>query len=403
VKVGPRARRLSLWLPLAAAVAGGIGWLLRPQAVPVDFATVERGPLRVTISDEGEARVREVFAVSAPVPGFLRRIEIHAGDTVTAYETVVAWIEPSDPSFLDARSSAEARALVHTAEAARAHGAAEVRRAEAEDEFATAEHARIVKLEAQGVASQSALDAAARHARVARAALEEARAGLAARDSELAAARARLLAPRARSAPPKACDCVAVFSPVTGTVLRVVRESEGQILAGEIILEVGDPTNLEIAAELLSSDAVKVAAGQRALVDGWGGDRVLDAVVRRVEPFGITKVSALGIEEQRVNVLLDLTEPRERWQRLGHGFRVEVSIITWEADAVAQVPYSALFRDGEAWAVFAVVDGRAALRRVKIGHENGVAAEVLSGLSVGARVVVYPSDRVVDGARLIER
>jgi HlyD family secretion protein len=182
-----------------------------------------------------------------------------------------------------------------------------------------------------------------------------------------------------------------------------VRESEGQILAGEIILEVGDPTNLEIAADLLSSDAVQVAAGQRAIVDGWGGERALDAVVRRVEPFGITKVSALGIEEQRVNVLLDLTEPRERWRRLGHGFRVEVGIVTWEADDVTHVPFSALFRDGEAWAVFAVVDGRAALRRVTIGHENGLSAELLSGLSVGERVVVYPSDRVVDGARLVER
>jgi HlyD family secretion protein len=401
--VGPRARRLSLWLPLAAAVAGGLGWLLRPQPVPVDFATVERGPLRVTISDEGEARVREVFVVSAPVPGFLRRIEIHAGDSVAAYETVVAWVEPSDPSFLDARTAAEARALVRTAEAARAHGAAEVRRAEAEEEFARAEHARIEKLEAQGAASQSALDAAARHARVARASLEEARAGLAARVSELAAARARLLAPRARSAPPKACDCVEVFSPVTGTVLRVVRESEGQIGAGEPILEVGDPTSLEIAAKLLSSDAVQVAAGQRAIVEGWGGERALDAVVRRVEPFGVTKVSALGIEEQRVNVLLDLTVPRERWLRLGHGFRVEVSIVTWEANDVAQVPFSALFRDGERWAVFAVVDGRAALRHLEVGHENGLSAEVLSGLSVGERVVVYPSDRVVDGVRLVMR
>jgi HlyD family secretion protein len=196
---------------------------------------------------------------------------------------------------------------------------------------------------------------------------------------------------------------VDVYSPVTGTVLRVLRESEGQVLGGEPILEVGDPAKLEVVTDLLSTDAVRVAPGQRAIVEGWGGERPLEAVVRRVEPFGVTKVSALGIEEQRVNVLLDLAEPRERWARLGHGFRVELSIVTWEAGDVVRVPFAALFRDGESWAAFALEHGRARLRRVEVGHENGLHAEVLSGLRPGERVVVYPSDRVADGARIEER
>jgi HlyD family secretion protein len=398
-----RVRRALFWLPVGLAVAGTLAWLLRPQPVAVDLATLRRGPLQVVVSDEGETRVREVFVVSAPVPGFLHRVEVHAGDPVQALETVVAAIEPADPSFLDARTAAEARAAVEAAEAARAHGAAEVRRAAAEDEFARSELARQESLAAGGVASQSALDAARRHARVARAALEEARAGLAVHEADLARARARLVAPRARRERSVACDCVDVYSPVTGRVLRVLRESEGQIMAGEPILEVGDPADLEIYVDLLSTDAVHVAPGQRVIVNGWGGDAPLKGVVRRVEPFGVTRVSALGIEEQRVNVRIDLVDPRARWERLGHGFRVEPAIVLWEAEDVLRVPFSALFRDGDAWVVFVAEDGRARERRVEIGHQNGLEAEVVSGLAEGEAVVVHPSDRVEDGARLRER
>jgi HlyD family secretion protein len=398
-----RTRRVAFWLPIALAALAALAWLLIPRPVPVDFGTVDRGPLRVAIDDEGTARVREVFTVSAPVPGFLRRVEVHAGDDAVANETVLAQIEPSDPAFLDARTAAEASALVRSAAAARDLAAAELRRSQAEEEYANGERTRLAALVAEGAASTSALDAADRLLRVTRAASEQARAGLAARVSDLDAARARLLAPAARRAAASACECVKVFAPVTGKVLRVVRESEGQILSGEPILEVGDPTRLEIVADLLSSDAVEVTPGQRAIVGGWGGGTPLDAVVRRVEPFGVTKVSALGIEEQRVNVLLDFVTPRERWGRLGHGFRVEVAIVTWEAPSVARVPFSALFRDGDAWAAFVLADGRAALRRVEIGHQNGLAAEVRAGLRVGDRVVVYPSDRVRPGVRIEAR
>ncbi len=398
-----RLHRLGFWLPIAAGVAAALAWLLWPRPVGVDLAVVTRGPLTVTISDEGETRVREVFAVSAPLPGFLRRLEVHAGDPVIGQETIVAWIEPSDPSFLDARSAAEARASVGAAQAARSHAAAEVRRAEAELDFAQSELARIRELAAQGAASESALEAGERHERVTRAAIDEARAGLAVRESDLTRARAALVAPRARRSAREACECVEVASPVTGSVLRVLRESEGLVAAGEPILEVGDPADLEVAVDLLSTDAVRVTPGQRVVIDTWGGDQPLEGVVRRVEPFGVTKVSALGIEEQRVNVLINLVEPRERWRRLGHGFRVEPSIVLWEAEAVLRVPFSALFRDGDSWAAFVAEGGRARLRRIEIGHENGLEAELLSGIAEGERVVVYPSARIAEGSRIRER
>ena len=398
-----RKRRLRFWAPLALATALVLAWLLRPQPVLVDLSEVARGPLRVVVSDEGESRVREVFVVSAPVSGFLRRIEIHAGDAVTAHETVVARIEPADPSFLDARSAAEARAGVAAAEAARAHGAAELERARAEHEYARGELARLRSLAAEGVASQSALDAAERFARVAAAAVEEARAGLAVRVSDLARARAVLTAPRARKDHEARCDCIDVYSPVTGRVLRVVRESEGNLLAGEPILEVGDPNDLEVAVDLLSTDAVHVVPGQRAWIGGWGGGRELEGVVRRVEPFAVTKISALGIEEQRVNVLIDLAKATAGAPRLGHGFRVEPAIILWESEDVLRAPFSALFRDGEEWAAFVLANGRAEQRRVTLGHQNGLEAEVLAGLAAGERVVVHPSERVAHGVRLRER
>jgi HlyD family secretion protein len=196
---------------------------------------------------------------------------------------------------------------------------------------------------------------------------------------------------------------VTVFSPVSGDVLRVVTESEGVVQSGTPILEVGDPDKLEVVVDLLSSDAVRVQAGQRAIIEAWGGSVPLEGVVRRVEPFGFTKVSALGIEEQRVNVIVDIKEPRQQWQRLGHGYRVEPRIVLWEGHDVLKVPLSALFRQGRRWAVFVADGGQAVLREVDIGHENGLEAEVTSGLEVGERVVLHPGDRVAPGARLEER
>jgi HlyD family secretion protein len=400
--MSPAAKRLLFWLPMVLALAVTLAWLFRPAAVPVDLVKVGRGPLMVSVSDEGETRVRDMYVVSAPVPGRMRRVDLEAGDTVIAEKTVVARIEPSDPASLDVRSAAEARASVDAAAASRAHAAAQVRRAQAELEFAQSELARIRVLARSHTVSENDLDSAERRAKTADAALGEARAEQQVRESEYRVARARLMTPASRTRTAD-CDCVTVFSPVSGDVLRVVTESEGVVQSGTPILEVGDPDKLEVVVDLLSSDAVQVQAGQRAIIEAWGGSIPLEGVVRRVEPFGFTKVSALGIEEQRVNVIVDIKEPRQQWQRLGHGYRVEPRIVLWEGHDVLKVPLSALFRQGQRWAVFVADGGEAVLREVDIGHENGLEAEVTSGLEVGERVVLHPGDRVAPGARLEER
>lgn len=396
-------RRMWFWIPPFTVLLAVLVWLFLPRPVAVDLATVERGSLRVTVSDEGETRVKDVFVVSAPITGLMRRIELEAGDEVKADDTVVARIEPSDPAFLDRRTSAEAAAGVRAAEAARTHAAAELRRVQAELEFAQAELARYEGLVARHAISQNDLDAARRRARTAEAALQESRAGLQVSESELEQARARLVAPGGRRDPSADCECILVHSPVSGRVLRVLTESEGVVNSGAPLVEVGDPHRLEVVVDLLSTEAVKVEPGQAVLIESWGGSAPLQATVRRVEPFGYTKVSALGVEEQRVNVVIDLTDPPERWQRLGHGFRVEPRIVLWQSPDVLKVPLSALYREGTAWRVFRDDNGRARPTPVRIGHENGLHAEVLEGLKAGDRVVTHPSDRVSAGARIEPR
>jgi HlyD family secretion protein len=399
----PALKRLTFWGPLALALALVLAWLFRPGAVPVDLVAVDRGPLTVSVSDEGETRVRDMYVVSAPIPGRMRRIELEVGDPVVADETLVARIEPSDPSFLDMRSAAEARANVDAAAAARTHAEAQVRRVQAELDFARAEYERIRALARSHTVSENELDSAQRRARTAEAALAEAQAERKVRDSEYQVARARLLAPSAARERVADCDCVSVYSPVSGQVLRIVNESEGVVASGTPLVEVGNPGLLEVVVDLLSADAVRVHSGQRVVIEAWGGDQPLDGVVERVEPFGFTKVSALGIEEQRVNVVIDITSPRERWERLGHGYRVEPRIVLWESPDVLRVPLSALFRQGDRWAVFVERAGRAELREVEIGQGNGLHAEARAGLEAGERVVLHPADRVSPGARLAER
>jgi len=396
-------RRVLFWIPAGVLLAAAMVWLFRPQAVAVDLAMVERGPLQVTVSDEGEARVRDVFVVSAPVPGLMRRVELEAGDHVKANETVIARLEPSVPLFLDERSAAEARAAVDAAAAARKFAAAQVRRMDAENEFAQSELRRLRALATLQSISQNDLDSAERRAKTATAAVAEAAANVKMRESEYQQARARLLNPGKVKTAAKDCDCILVYSPISGSVLRVRLESEGIVAAGAPILEIGDPQNLEIQVDLLSEEAVGIRPGQRAVIEAWGGPADLAAVVRRVEPYGFTKISALGIEEQRVNVRIDLTEPRERWRRLGHGYRVEPHIVLWESPDVLRVPLSALFRDHEDWAVFVERQGRARLRRVQLGRDNGMHAQILDGLVTGERIVIHPNDRIEDGVRIVAR
>jgi HlyD family secretion protein len=397
-------RRLLLWLPILIVLAAALAWLLRPLPVPVDLALVETGSLRVTVDEEGRARVREVYTVAAPTHGRLRRIEAEVGDPVTAAETVLARIEPAEPAFLDIRSVREAEAAAQAAEAALTLVDAEIARVEAELELARAELARARTLVRSNTVSQAVVDRRESEARALEAALDEAEARRTMRQFELATARARLIQPgdeRRLTVAEDGC-CVPVTSPVTGVVLALLEKSETVVDPGRPLVEVGDPGDLEVVVDVLSRDAVQIARGARATIEGWGG-APLEATVRRVEPTGFTEVSALGVEEQRVNVILDPAPPLEGWQRLGHGYRVEARITVLEVEDATTVPLSALFRDGERWAVFVAADGRALLRQLEIGARDRDRAVVTEGLEPGDEVVLYPSERVVDGTRIIER
>ena len=344
--------------------------------------------------------MRDVFVLSAPVTGRLRRIESDVGDRVVAGETVVAQIEPVDPSFLDVRSETQARAGVQAAESALALARAELDEAAAERDFAMAELRRAEQLIQSETISQRALDDAQRLAKTRSAAVTTARAAVAMRQFELAEAEAFLVSPTETQDLHGDCECVTITAPVSGQILRLFHESEVVVQAGEPLVEIGNPQSLEIVADLLSSDAVRVEPGQQVIIEEWGGSYPLRGEVRRVEPFGFTKVSALGIEEQRVNVIIDIADPPERWSRLGHGYQVETRIVLWRGENVLKVPLTTLFRDGAAWALFVEESGRARRREVVPGQSNGFEAQMIEGIRPGERVVLHPSDRVVEGVRL---
>jgi HlyD family secretion protein len=400
--MSPTQRRIALWGSLAALLALGLAWAFTPRPVLVELVEVRPGTLRVTVDEEGETRVRDVFVLSAPMTGRTKRIDVEVGEPVIAGETVVAEIEPSDPALLDARTEIEGEAAIRSAEAALELARAEVVRAEAELDFARAELSRNTNLRDRGIVADRDLDAAEREFRTRTAALGTARAALQERSFDLDRARARLVSPLEAQDPHGHCECIPIRAPVSGVVLRVVRESEGVVQAGEPLVEIGDPRDLEIVVDLLSADAVQVEPGMPVVIEGWGGAHPLSGTVRRVEPFGFTKVSALGIEEQRVNAIVDLLDPPELWQRLGHGYRVEARVVLWEGENVLVLPASSVFRDEGGWAVFVVEAGVARLRRVERGHHTGLAVEILSGLEPGESVVLYPNERVADGVRVAE-
>lgn len=396
-------RRIVFWGALVALVLLGLVFAFRPRAVIVDMATVDRGELVITVNDEGETRVHDIYVLSAPVAGHMRRIDLHAGDPVVALESIVAEIQPIDAAFLDPRTEAQARADVRAAESAKKLAEAEVEQARAEREFAEREHDRAIRLITDGTISERDLDTAERNRRTSTAALATAIAALDVRSYELERARAALVSPAENTPSGEDCDCIAIRSPVNGQVLRILQQSEAVVAAGAPLIEIGNPRDLEIVVDLLSPDAVKVEPGQRVIIERWGGDAPLEGRVRLVEPFGFTKISALGIEEQRVNVVIDLASDENDWQRLAHGYQVDVRIVLWESDDTLTVPLLALFRNGPDWWVFVESDGRAAMRKVEIGRRNSLDAEVLDGLEAYERVVLYPGDRVSDGVRIAER
>jgi len=370
-----------------------------PSALPADFATVERGALQVTVDEEGETRVHDRFLVSAPVAGRVLRIELEPGDAVQRGRTVVATFLPADAVPLDARSKAEAEASMAAARAAVGQARAQRERAQSALVLAKAELQRHRELAEQKIVSQQLLEEREADTRSAEEALRAADFAVASAEHQLEMARARLLPANARGAG----GAFDIHSPIDGVVFKRYRESEAVVPAGEPLIELGDPANLEIVSDLLSSEAVKVKAGDPVRIEQWGGDHPLRGKVRRVEPSGFMKVSALGVEEQRVNVVVDFEDPIEAWRALGDGYRVELRIVVWEGADVLKVPTSSLFRRGDDWAVFAVEGGRAHLRTVQLGRRNGLQAEVRQGLSAGDRVIVHPGDKLEDGVRVTAR
>ena len=395
-------KRIVIWAAITGMIVIALTMSFMPSPVMVDLVDVRPGPLIVTLDEEGETRVHDVYTLSAPVAGRVQRIDRHVGDPVTANETMLAQIEPGDPSLLDPRSEAQARAAIQAAKAARDLAAAAVKDAEAQYEFARSEYARMQELIVEGSISKRDLDSADRDNKARRAGLDTARAALQVRNYELELARAQLVSPLETRASREDCDCIPITSPVSGRILQITDRSERVVREGDTLMQIGDPKDLEIVVDYLSTDAVRIEAGQRVIIDNWGGDKSLEGRVRLVEPFGFLKISALGIEEQRVNVIIDFTSD-EGWERLGHGYQVESKVVLSEASDVLAVPLTALFRDGENWAVFVEDDGRARLRHVEAGQRDGVIAEITDGLESGDRVIAHPSDRVIDGVRIASR
>jgi HlyD family secretion protein len=386
----------------AAAVAAGVVWVLMPPPIPVDIGTVRVSTLRTTVEEEGRTRVRHIYVVSAPLAGRVLRTDLHVGDAVTAGETVVARMQPAMPIFHDARTHRELEGALAAAEAAVQFAEAEVRRVEAAAAFARTEWQRAETLARTSTISARAADEARLALETSEAAVASARAQAEVRRAERDSAVARL---RDASAPSDEDDggcCLDLRAPAAGRVLRIDQESESVVQAGTPLVELGDPADLEVVADLLSQDAVQVEPGAPVEIADWGGPP-LRGEVQRIDPSGFMKTSALGIEEQRVKTVVTITEPRDSWRSLGHDFRVLVRITTGEAEGVPLVPLAALFRRNEKWAVFAVEDGRARLRTLEIGRRNAEFAEVRGGLSPGDDIVLHPSDRVSDDAVVTRR
>lgn len=396
----PAVRRTLLITATGLVVAAALAWSFWPRSVAVELAAISRGPMQVEVSDEARTRVRETYQISAPVSGRLLRVEVHPGDMVEGGKTRVAELLPVAPSFLDVRTRSQAEAAVKSAEAARNLAAADLTRARAELAFARSELKRATALGTSGYISKANLERAQLQRNTAAAQVATAQAALRARDFDLEAARALLIDPTGKTAESSQAG-VPIIAPVSGRVLRVLQESEAVLQPGTAVVDIGDPAQIEIVADLISEDAVKVHDGDPATITDWGGPGALHARVRRVEPSGFTKISALGVEEQRVNVLLDFTDPRARWNRISDGFRVIAHITIWRSQNVLRVPVSALFRQGADWAVFVVRDGRARLKSVVIGRSNDDVAEVQAGLGDGDQVVLHPSDRIADGTKII--
>jgi HlyD family secretion protein len=373
---------------------------LWPDTIEVDLARARRGPLQVTVDEEGETRVRERFVISAPVAGRLQRIELEPGDRVVKGDTILARITSVQPSLLDPRTQAELSAALEGARAAAGQARAERERTAAELSRAQSLLARQRELADAGAISRDQLEASETAVRTAQEALRAAEFSVNRAEYDLQVARARLQPSVSPGGPNRTVD---LPSPIDGVVLKRVRESESVVQAGEPLIEVGDPTRLEVVADFLSTEAVRIPANAPVFIEQWGGGHALHGHVRRVEPSGFMKVSALGVEEQRVNVIIDFDDQAVAAKALGDSYRVEVRVVVWEASDILEVPIGALFRRGDDWAVFTVENGRVHAQTVAIAQRNAAEAQVTSGLEEGQAVVLHPPDTLREGVRVAER
>lgn len=388
-------------LPLlgVALLIGLVAWGLWPKPVVIETGMVARGPLTVRVSEEGKTRVRNRYVVAAPVAGKMSRVTLKPGDEVKAGETVLTVIAPAVPPLLDLRARAEAEALVSMREASRKRVAESLEATKAASKMAGTDLDRVRSVTRSGTVSASDRDRAEMEFSMKSAEVRAGDFSLQVADYELAQARAALERPETATGG----NSVEVTTPVSGRVLKVMQESETIVAPGTQILEVGDPADIEIEAEILSRDAVAIHPGDPVEIEQWGGEKPLTGRVRRVEPAAFTKISALGVEEQRVIVLSDLADFPESAKSLGDRFRVEVRVAIWHADDVLFVPAGALFREGNQWKTFVFRDGKAALTTIGVGHTDGRFTEILSGISAGDEVLLHPPDTVKDGTTVTKR
>ncbi|WP_400084820.1 efflux RND transporter periplasmic adaptor subunit [Yoonia sp. R78084] len=388
---------------LGAAVMLGMGYVaLQEDPVPVDLHTITRGPLAVMINADGVTRIKDIYDVSSPINGTALRSPVDIGDRVTGGQTVVAVVQPATPGLLDSRSLLQAQATVQEAEAALDVAEADLARAQEDRALAQTQYDRTQILVERGVASLTRLEDALQKLAVAQTTVEAAEARIDMAESTLARAATMLQSPQSAAEVDASC-CLEIYAPADGVVLSIESISEHPVATGAPFLRIGDPAQLEIVADLLSSDAVRLQTGAIATVERWGGDNALAATLTRISPAAETKISALGIDEQRLDVIFDITTPASERAGLGDGFAVFLRIIEWQTDDAVQVPLSALFKRRGDWAVFRAEDGTVTEQIISIGRQNAQFAEVLEGLDPGMHVVTHPNDQLMTGAEIIQR
>lgn len=397
-------KRLWTKLPavlVACMVVALIAYGFWPRAISVDAVPVVKGSLRVTVDDDGETRIREKYVISAPLTGQLVRLQLHPGDAVVQAETVVARIFPTEPSLLDERTRAEFEARAKAADAAKQQATASLASARELSELAEHRLKRVSQLVGKKATTRQEMDEAEHHAAVAKANIRAAEFAVKVRSFEYEQAEAALQRVRGSSSETDN-QAMAITAPENGKILRVFHEDASVVTAGTALVEIGDVSDLEMVFDIVSSEAARIKPGANIEIDHWGGDKPLKGTVRRVEPSAFLKVSALGVEEKRVNVIADFVDPVESRRNLGDGFRIEAKITVLETPADSlKVSAGALFRHGDRWHAYRIKNGAAVLTAVDVGASNGIETEIVSGLAESDLVILHPTDQVGPGTRVI--